>query len=136
MSIEKEIPKDISKYESKLIGAFTTRQVVCGIPGILLAVGSYFLLRNYVAEDIVFFIAFLVAIPFLLCGWYKPYGIPFEKYISIVFVSQVLAPKHRKYVTENTYKLPKEPQEESAPKKKKSKKKKKDMYVGEFQRYL
>lgn len=103
MAIEREIPKDISKYESKLIGPFTTRQVVCGVPGMGLAIGCYFLLRPYVTDDVNFFIDILVALPFLVCGWIKPYGIPFEKYISIVFVSQVLAPKHRKYKTENTY---------------------------------
>lgn len=136
MSIEKEIPKDISKYESKLIGPLTTRQVLCGIPAVLLAIGSYFLLRNIVSDDVVFFVAFLVAMPLLLCGWYKPYGIPFEKYISIVFVSQVLAPKHRKYVTENSYKIPDESQSKETKKKKKDKKKKKSDCPDEFQSYL
>lgn len=141
MSIEKEIPKDISKYESKLISAFTTRQVVCGVPGILLGVGTYFLLRNFIEGDLVFILAFIVALPLLLCGWYKPYGIPFEKYISIVFVSQVLAPKNRKYVTENTYKIPKETQDKETENKKthekaKPKKNKKIIYEGEFKRYL
>lgn len=132
MAIEREVPKDISRYESKLIGPFTTRQVLCGAPAVALAVGSYFLLRNYVSEDVVFFVAFLVAMPLLLCGWAKPYGIPLEKYVSIVFVSQVLAPKHRKYVTENTY------QEDVSQKQKpkKQKKKKNDAYTGEYQPYL
>lgn len=104
MSIEREVPKDISRYESKLLGPFTTRQIVCGVPGIALAIGGYFISQPYVNDDISFFIAFIIGMPFLLCGWAKPYGIPLEKYLSIIFVSQVLAPKHRKYVTENTYK--------------------------------
>ena len=135
MSIEREVPKDISKYEAKAIGSFTTRQLLCGIPAIALAVGSYFLLKNRVSEDILFFVAFLVAMPLLLLGWAKPYGIPLEKYISIVFVSQVLAPKHRKYVTENTYQIPKDTNEQKI-KKTKKKKQKQKKYTGEYQRYL
>ena len=135
MSIEREIQKDISKYEAKLIGPFTTRQVIFGIPGIVIGVGSYFLLKPYLGEDIVMFVAMVLALPLLLCGWAKPYGIPFEKYVAIVFVSQVLAPKHRKYVTENP--CPELQEQNSLNQKKKEKKKKtKVSYSGEYQQFL
>ena len=75
MAIEREVPKDISRYESKLIGPLTTRQVICGIPGFGLAVGCYFLLQPYISNDVNFFIDMIVALPFLVCGWIKPYGI-------------------------------------------------------------
>lgn len=135
MSIEREVPKDISRYEAKAIGPFTTRQLLCGIPAVSLAIGSYFLLKSYVSQDVVFFVAFVVAMPLFLLGWAKPYGIPLEKYLSIVFVSQILAPKHRKYVTENTYQIPNDINEQKIknPKKKKQKQK---IYTGEYQRYL
>lgn len=135
MAIEREIPKDISKYEPKFAGPFTIRNLVFGIPGIALAVVCHFLLRPFVPNDVNFFINIVVALPFLLCGWVKPYGIPFEKYISIVFISLVLAPKHRKYHTENLYNdLKEQPQVESPPKKKTNKKKKKD-YPSEMDRF-
>lgn len=139
MSIEKEIPRDISKYEVKTIGPFTTRQVVCGVPGIGLGVGAYFLTKPFVGEDVAFFVAVLIAMPLLLMGFAKPYGIPFEKFLSIVFVSLVLAPKHRKYITENTFKDLTLPDEQSTDKScttKKKKKKKKVAYTGEHTQYL
>ena len=135
MAIERAIPKDISKYEAKLIGPLTTRNVVFGIPGFALGVGCYFLLRPFVSNDVNFFIDIAVALPFLLCGWYKPYGIPFEKYISIVFVSQVLAPKHRKYRTENTYSCLKKAEEKKDSGKKKNRKKEKKEFSGDLARY-
>ena len=100
MAIERKIPKDISKYESKLIGPFTTRQVVFGIPGLGLGIGCFFLLQPYLSNDVNFFIDLVVALPFLCCGWIKIHGVPFEKFVSIVFVSMFLSPKHRKYHTE------------------------------------
>lgn len=125
MAIEREIPKDISKYEPKFAGPFTIRNLVFGIPGIALAVGCHFLLRPFVPNDVNFFINILVCLPFILCGWVKPYGVPFEKYISIVFVSLVLAPKHRKYRTENLYSDLKESQQTDPAQKNKKKKRKK-----------
>lgn len=100
MAIEKKIPRDISRYEAKLIGPFTTRQICFGVPGILLGIGAFLLLKQYLTSDVNFFVSASVALPFLCCAAVKPYGIPFEKYVSIVFVSQFLAPKHRKYKTE------------------------------------
>lgn len=126
MAIEKEVPKDISKYESKVVGPFTLRQIVFGIPGAAAAVGSHFLLRQWLPSDVNFFVNAIIALPFFLCAVYKPYGVPFEKYVSIVFVSMVLSPKHRKYHTENIYRdlLTTEDDNESSDENKKKKNKK------------
>lgn len=136
MSIERNIHKDISKYESKLIGPFTTRNIVFGGPGLILGVGSFILLNGYVSEDIRYIIAFALAIPLLLLAIAKPYGIPLEKYIAIVFVSQVLSPKHRKYITENTYKNLFIAEESIKEKDKKKKKKANKPLTGEYQRFI
>lgn len=104
MAIEKDIPKDICKYESKLIGPFTTRQVVCSIPGVLLGVGAFFLLGQFgIAQDIKLIVATTLCIPFLLCGFVKLYDIPFEKFFLILLFTSFLAPKHRIYKTENNF---------------------------------
>lgn len=103
MAIEIEIPKDITKYEAKLIGPLTTRQTVCVIPGVGLGVLGYNVFQSFATDEASLFVGILFAAPFLLCGWYKPYGIPLEKFIKTVFVSLVRAPKHRKYITHNVY---------------------------------
>ena len=138
MAIEREIPRDISRYKTKLIGTFTTRNVVCGIPGLILGIGTYFLVRPYASQDAAIIAAIIIASPILLCGWAEPYGIPFEKFISIVFVSQVLAPKHIKYVTENTYKEFGQSEEasKSMQGKKNAKKKHNKVFVSEYQQYM
>ena len=135
MAIEREIPKDISKYEPKLVGPFTTRQVVFGLPGLALGVGAYFLFRPVVSDSVTTAIAIILAAPLLLCACVKVYGIPFEKFVSIVFVSQVLAPQKRKYHTENLYDDLREPPAPDAKKKKKREKKNARVYSGEFARY-
>ena len=100
MAIEKEIPKDIRQYEPKLIGPFTTRQVLCLIPALGLGVALFVILKNVFSTDIRLFIITFVAIPFFLLGWYKPYNMPFEKFVRTVFISTILSPLYRKYKTE------------------------------------
>lgn len=102
MAIEIEIPKDITKYESKLIGPFTTRQTLCLVPAVALAVLVFVGLKSYVSQTLLIGLLMVCVAPFLLFGWYKPYGLPLEKFLKTAFISNVLAPKARKYKTENT----------------------------------
>lgn len=99
--IEKNVPRDMSKYEAKLIGPLTTRHVVCLVPGAIVAVLAFFAFKG-VLGDAALLISTILAVPFGLCGLYKPYGIPFEKYAKTVFCSVVLSPTKKKYKTENT----------------------------------
>lgn len=132
MAIEREIPKDISKYEAKLIGPLTTRQVIFGVPGAIVGVGCFFLTNKFLPSDVSTFISIFFAAPFLLCGWVKVYGVHFEKFVSMVFISQFVAPKHRKYRTENLYS---DLRDIKVVKKEKKKKNKKIVYSGDLTRY-
>lgn len=101
--IEMPIPNDIRKYESKFLGPFTLRQFVCGIPTLAI----FLLVLIFVPIEDTFtkmLIATIPALPFILCGFIKIQGLPFEKFARTVFVSQILAPVKRVYKTDNTYK--------------------------------
>ncbi len=101
--IEKNIPQDITKYETKLIGPFTLRQAVFIIPALGAGIGTYFLVRNALGESAIP-VAMLACLPFVLFGFVKIYGMPFEKYLKAVFISRFVAPTHRLFKTENTWK--------------------------------
>lgn len=103
MAIEIEIPKDITKYESKLIGPLTTRQTVCLVPGIGLGILVFNVLKPYLSQEMLIGVVMITSLPFLLCGFYKPYSMPFEKFIKSVFISMFIAPAKRKYITVNVY---------------------------------
>lgn len=100
--IEIEIPKDIRQYEAKLIASFTTRQTICGSIAAIIGVGTFFLF-DFIPQDIRIFIVLVLVSPLLLCGWIKPYGMHFEKFIQSTIVTNVLAPTNRKYITKNMY---------------------------------
>lgn len=119
--IEVEINQDIRQYKTKLIGPFTTRQVICLVLGGATVVGAYNLLQSYLTSDMTSFICMTLAIPFvLMSGIVEPHGMNMEDFLRASFVSLVLAPTVRRYELENSYN--KQLVEERKKKKKKKKK--------------
>lgn len=133
--IEMEIPKDIRKYEAKLIGPLTTRQTVCFVGAAALALSVFFLL-DFIPQDVRYFLIILVAAPFLLCGWYKPYGMPFEKFVQTAFITSVLAPANRKYASKNIYESEIKKVEESNNKKNKNSKNNKNNKIKQSKEFI
>ena len=101
--IELEVPKDIRKYEAKLFGPFTTRQLICFVIACGIAFLSYNFLKELMPQDILVVLIIVIDLPVLLCGWFKPYGMPFEKFAKVAFTTTFVSPAIRKYVTENAF---------------------------------
>lgn len=99
MAIERNIPDDIQKYEPKLIGPLSKRQLLSIVPAAVIAVAAFYGIGDALPTEAKLFITMIIGVPFLLVGWYKPYGLPFEDFVKTVAVSMVLSPKHRKYKT-------------------------------------
>lgn len=122
--IEIEVNQDIREYKTKLIGPFTTRQVICLILGGTTVIGAYNLLQPYLTSDTTTFVCMILAVPFILMsGIFEPHGMKMEDFLRASFVSLVLSPTVRKYELENSYN--KQLMEERKKKKKKKKKKSK-----------
>ena len=102
--IEAQIPKDIRKYESKLVGPFTLRQLICFLIGCGCAFFGYKIIGPIFGSDNSVTVAFFLAIPAIAFGWVKPYGMTLEKFLQTALISNFIAPKHRKYKIKNGYK--------------------------------
>ena len=122
--IEIEVNQDIREYKTKLIGPFTTRQVICLILGGTTVIGAYNLLQPYLTSDTTTFVCMILAVPIILMsGIFEPHGMKMEDFLRASFVSLVLSPTVRKYELENSYN--KQLMEERKKKKKKKRKKSK-----------
>ena len=64
--IEVEINQDIRDYKTKLIGPFTTRQVICLVLGGGTVIGAYNLLQPFMTSDTTMIACMILAIPFIL----------------------------------------------------------------------
>ena len=104
--IEIEIPKDINQYEAKLVAGLTTRQTAFLAIACAVGIPLYSALSNAgVVQDVRILIMIVTVLPFLAMGWVKPYGMAFEKFAQTAFVSHVLAPPKRKYITMNYFEV-------------------------------
>lgn len=103
--IEIKIPKEVTKYEAKLIGPFTSRQCVALVIFVPLAVLTYNFARAYLGASVAPYLCCIVAAPGALFGWVKPYGMKFEEFASSVVINGFIAPMKRKHISENYYSL-------------------------------
>lgn len=90
-----EIPREITKYETKLIGPFTARQCAFYAVAIIVCLLVYNLTKA-VIPDSALVIALFAAIPFVLVGTIKIYGMPLEKFAVGYFKTNLIAPMKRK----------------------------------------
>lgn len=125
--IELEVPKDIRKYEAKLFGPFTTRQLICFVIACVVAFFVYQIVGALIPRDVIIFLIIIVDLPVLLCGWFKPYGMAFEKFAKTAFTTSFVSPSVRKYVTENSFAPPKTTVSKKAAMKKQIKSKNPDL---------
>lgn len=101
--IEIKIPKEVTKYEAKLVGPFTARQCVALLIFVPMIAFCYINLSKVMNSTAALYICAPIGGLGALFGWIKPYGLPFEKYLKSMFISSFLAPKVRVYKTENYY---------------------------------
>lgn len=98
--IEVEMSDDIRKYEPKLLGPLTKRQLICLILSALLFFPTYLFFSDI--EDMTnrVLLSCIPAIPTILCGWMKYDGAPFEIFVLRGFIINNYLPKQRKYRSE------------------------------------
>ena len=100
--VEREILQDINGYEPKLIGPVTARQLLCSAAAAFICIPSFFSLNEIFITQAAITIAGALGTPLLACGFYKPYGLPFEKFFIQYFKMNWMAPAMRKYKTNNS----------------------------------
>ena len=106
--IETKVPQDIRKYQTKVIGPLTIRQMVCGVIAIALDILIYYFILSVidVTIDQIIFILMLFDACIMLFT-FKPNGMNMEKFIYELVMKNFIYPSRRKMITKlNPYKPP------------------------------
>jgi len=84
------VQKDLGEYQPKIIGKLTARTLICITCAIGLSVLAgcymYYVLDISVSDNM--FIIYAVSLPFWLCGFYRPKGMPFEQFFPLWLTSK------------------------------------------------
>lgn len=91
------VPTDLNKIETKVIGSFTKRQVICFGLAALVGVPVFFGLKGFIGNDLAAILMVAIMMPFFLFAMYKRNGVTLEKYLYFVFRQKVLRPQFREY---------------------------------------
>ena len=95
--IEIKIPKEITDYKEKFLFGLTVRQLVSAVVALAVCVPLFIFGKDYLGEDLVGWIIILVAIPVFAFGFFGYGGMPFEKFLALIYRQKWVEPQKRKY---------------------------------------
>ena len=95
--IEIKIPKEIRDYKEKFLFGLTVRQFIFLAAALAICVPLYVFGKDYLGSDIVSWIIIIVAIPILAFGFFRFEGMPFERFLAILYRQKWAEPQKRKY---------------------------------------
>ncbi|MDU5534217.1 PrgI family protein [Subdoligranulum sp. OF01-18] len=101
--MEIKIPKEIREYQESIFFGLNTRQFVCSLLALGVAVGLYFLLRDTAGTEIAGWACMLGAAPFAACGFVRYHGMTAEQLLWAIIKSELLTPHRLVFRAENFY---------------------------------
>lgn len=101
--MEIKINKEIRDYTESIFFGLSMRQFFFSLMACVVAVVSYFLLRNYLGIETLSWVCILVAIPFAVLGFIRYNGMFAEEFIVAWIKSEILTPKILLFKSENIY---------------------------------
>ncbi len=101
--MEIKIPKEIREYRESIFFGLTTRQFICSLLALGVAVGVYFLLQPYVGTEEIGWMCILAAAPFAACGFFRYHGMTAEQFLWAWVKSELLYPKKLVFRSGNVY---------------------------------
>ena len=101
--MEIKIPKEIREYRESIFFGLTTRQFICSLLALGVAVGVYVLLQPYVGTEEIGWMCILAAAPFAACGFFRYHGMTAEQFLWAWVKSELLYPKKLVFRSGNVY---------------------------------
>ncbi|MCR4693152.1 MAG: PrgI family protein [Firmicutes bacterium] len=107
--MEIRINKEIKDYHESLFFGLSTRQFICSVGAIGVAVGVYFSLKDVLDKETVSWLCIVCAAPLAAAGFFGYNGMNFEQFVMAYIYSEFICSGVRKFESENClYELYKE----------------------------
>lgn len=97
------MPKEIRDYQESIFFGLSTRQFICSLLAVGVAVGLYFGLRPLIGSEEVGWMCILGAAPFAASGFFKYHGMTAEQAAWAWFKSEFLYPKKLVFKSDSLY---------------------------------
>jgi len=101
--MEVKINKEIRNYTESMFFGLSLRQCIFSVLALLVAVGIFFGLRDYLGTETVSWVCILGAAPFAALGFITYHGMSAEQFVWAWIKSEILMPKQLTFVPTNLY---------------------------------
>ncbi len=95
--IEIKIPKEITDYKEKFLFGLTVRQFVSAVAALAICVPLFIFGKDLIGEDIIGWLIILIAVPIFAFGFFKYDGMPFEKFLAMLYRQKWVEPQKRTF---------------------------------------
>ena len=102
-AIEIKIPKEVREYHETIFFGLNTRQFVCSLLAVGVAVAVYFLLQPMLDTEEIGWVCILAAAPFAVCGFFTYHGMTPEQLLWAWCKSELLCPKRLVFRSDSYY---------------------------------
>ncbi|WP_288327934.1 PrgI family protein [uncultured Clostridium sp.] len=99
--IEIRINRDPREYKDKIIAGLTLRQLICTVIMLGINIPLYIFGAKYINKELIGYLIILIAVPFILIGFFEYNKMPFERVIWAAIQSKLIQPSKRKYSNKN-----------------------------------
>lgn len=123
--MEIKIPKEVREYHETIFFGLNTRQFVCSMFAVGVAVAVYFLLQPVLGTEEIGWVCILAAAPFAVCGFFTYHGMTAEQLLWAWCKSELLCPKRLVFRSDSYYYTAMQPAMQAGLRKKKQCKKRK-----------
>ena len=101
--MEIKIPKEVHQHRETIFFGLSTRQFLCSVLAVGVAVGVYFSLKGLPGQETASWLCSLSASPVAAAGFFRDNGLTFERFAWAFLKSQFLCAGPRVYRAENLY---------------------------------
>ena len=101
--MEVKINREIRDYTESMFFGLSLRQFAFSLLAILVAVGVYFLFKDYLGTETVSWVCILAAAPFAAFGFIRYNGMTAEQFVWAWIKSELIIPKKLTFRAENLY---------------------------------
>lgn len=101
--MEIKIPKEVREYHETIFFGLNTRQFVCSLLAVGVAVAVYFLLQPMLDTEEIGWVCILAAAPFAVCGFFTYHGMTPEQLLWAWCKSELLCPKRLVFRSDSYY---------------------------------
>ena len=101
--MEIKIPKEVHQHRETIFFGLSTRQFLCSVLAVGVAVGVYFSLKGLTGQETASWLCILSASPVAAAGFFRYNGLTFERFVWAFLKSQFLCAGSRVYRAENLY---------------------------------